>query len=125
MALDKQNNNPAYLCGRLFAVLEGIQLKASNYSLNRTIKDNYFASASSRPAAVFAKVLRIAQYNLAKIGDPKYANDDIKEIMDKLGNEFPISLSLTDQGRFMLGYYQQSSYTDKKIQTIKETREEK
>lgn len=125
LALDKQNNNPAYLCGRLFAVLEGIQLKASNYSLNRTIKDTYFASASSRPAAVFAKVLRIAQYNLAKIGDPKYANDDIKEIMDKLGNEFPISLSLADQGRFMLGYYQQSSYTDKKIQTIKETREEK
>ena len=27
--------------------------------------------------------------------------------MDKFGTEFPSTLSLQDQGRFMIGYYQQ------------------
>lgn len=42
MSLDKENKNPAYLCGRLFAVLEKIQLEATDVKLNRTIKDAYF-----------------------------------------------------------------------------------
>ena len=125
MALDKQNTNPAYLSGRLFAVLESIQQKASNYSLNRTIRDSYFSSASSRPAAVFPKLMRLSQYHLSKIGDPKYANDSIKEITDLLGSEFPSTLSLVDQGNFMLGYYQQWSYTDRRIKEAKEAKEAK
>ena len=41
MALDIENNNQAYLCGRLFAVLEKVQSDALP-GLNRTIKDSYF-----------------------------------------------------------------------------------
>lgn len=122
LALDKENTNPAYLCGRLFAVMESIQLKAASYSLNRTIRDAYFASASSNPAVVFPKLMRLLQYHLSKIGNPKYANDDIEEIVDGLGNEFPGSLSLVDQGKFMLGYYQQKSSTDQKIKKAQEAK---
>ncbi len=120
LALDKENKNPAYLCGRLFAVLESIQSKSANYSLNRTIKDSYFASASAAPATVFPKLMRLSQYHLAKIGEPKYAHENIEEIIDLLGNEFPERLSLTDQGKFMIGYYQQRSYTDQQIQKAME-----
>jgi len=109
MSLDKENTNHAYLCGRLFAVLEQIQQKSSNYSLNRTIKDSYFASAASRPASIFPKIIKLANYHLSKLGNPKYFIDDISEITEKLGNEFPITLSLSEQGKFILGYYHQTN----------------
>ncbi len=106
VSLDKTNTNQAYLCGRLFAVLEHIQQNALG-NLNRTIKDSYFASACSTPSLVFPKLISLAQNHLKK---DKYAisnNILIGEIMDKFGTEFPSTLSLQDQGRFMIGYYQQ------------------
>lgn len=120
MALDKDNQNPAYLCGRLFSVLEDIQQKASNYSLNRTIRDSYFSTASSNPAIVFPKLIALSQHHLSKLGNPVYLNSEIIEITEKMGNIFPSNLSLTDQGIFMLGYYQQKGYTINQIKTKKE-----
>lgn len=120
LALDKENLNQAYLCGRLFAVLEQIQQKASGYSLNRTIKDAYFSSAAARPASVFPKIMKLSQYHLSKIDNPKYFNDDIREITDNLNNEFPLTLPLAEQGKFIIGYYQQSSYNFEKIKQSKE-----
>ena len=107
MALDKENCSPAYLCGRLFAVLEKLQQDASGNSLNRTIKDAYFASATSKPVLVFPKLLRLAQNHLNKERNPVYYNILIGEIMDKLQGEFPGTLLLPDQGKFIIGYYQQ------------------
>lgn len=107
MALDKENCSPAYLCGRLFAVLEKLQQDASGNSLNRTIKDAYFASATSKPVLVFPKLLRLAQNHLNKARNPVYYNILIGEIMDKLQGEFPGTLLLPDQGKFIIGYYQQ------------------
>ena len=107
MALDKENCSPAYLCGRLFAVLEKLQQEASGNSLNRTIKDAYFASAASRPVLVFPKLLRLAQNHLNKAKNPVYYNILIGEIMDKIQGEFPGTLLLADQGKFIIGYYQQ------------------
>lgn len=60
MGLNTENQNQAYLCGRLFAVLEKLQQEALG-NLNRTIKDAYFASASSTPVLVFPKLLCLAQ----------------------------------------------------------------
>lgn len=115
VALDKENHTPAYLCGRLFAVLEKLQQDASGNSLNRTIKDAYFASASSRPAIVFPKLLKLAQNHLNKSKYPGFYNKLIGEITWHLEGEFPETLLLTDQGRFIIGYYQQyqSFFEDK------------
>ncbi len=107
VALDRENQTPAYLCGRLFAVLEKLQQEASGNSLNRTIKDAYFASASSKPAIVFPKLLRLAQNHLNKTKSPVFYNKLIQEIIDPLAGEFPDTLLLVDQGRFIIGYYQQ------------------
>ena len=38
MSLDLENKNQAYLCGRLFAVLEKIQQDSSKATINTTIK---------------------------------------------------------------------------------------
>lgn len=108
VALDKENHGQAYLCGRLFAVLEKLQRDASKSALNRTIKDAYFASASSKPAIIFPKLLKLAQNHLSKVKSPKFYNILIGEIMDKINGEFPEALLLQDQGRFIIGYYQQN-----------------
>ncbi len=107
VALDKENNGQAYLCGRLFAVLENLQREAASSKLNRTIKDAYFASAASKPALVFPKLMKLAQYHLNKVKRPVFYNKLLGEIMDQLNGEFPESLLLQDQGRFVIGYYQQ------------------
>ena len=119
VALDKENCGQAYLCGRLFAVLEKLQSDASGTKLNRTIKDSYFASASSKPAIIFPKLLNLAQNHLKKVKSPVYFNKLIGEIIDKMNEEFPETLLLQDQGRFIIGYYQQTqSFFEKKENTI-------
>lgn len=120
MSLDYENSNEAYLCGRLFAVLEMIQRISLNNSINRTIKDAYFASASSTPSIVFPKLLKLAQYHLSKLENCVFWNKLLGEIMDKLNGEFPSNLLLKDQGRFMVGYYQQVQDLYKKKQEKKE-----
>ena len=124
VSLDKTNQTSAYLCGRLFAVLEKLQQDASNNSLNRTIKDAYFASASAKPALVFPKLIRLAQNHLNKVKYPVTYNKLIGEIMDGLNGEFPETLRLTDQGRFDVGYYQQNQDLWKKSTKSEETEEE-
>lgn len=123
MSLDKTNQSQAYLCGRLFAVLEKLQQDASNNSLNRTIKDAYFASASAKPALVFPKLIRLAQNHLNKVKYPVYYNKLIGEIMDGLKGEFPETFRLMDQGRFDIGYYQQNQDLWKKANKSEETEE--
>lgn len=115
VALDKDNCGQAYVCGRLFAVLEKLQRDASGIKLNRTIKDAYFASASAKPAIVFPKLIKLAQNHLNKVKSPAYYSILLGEIMDKLNGEFPETLLLQDQGRFIIGYYQQyQSFFEKK-----------
>jgi CRISPR-associated protein Csd1 len=109
LSLDKTNFNQAYLCGRLFAVLEKLQQAASGNSLNRTIKDSYFASASSKPSLVFPKLIILAQNHLKKTSEKEsiFFSKLIQEIISGINGEFPDSFKLEDQGRFMIGYYQQ------------------
>lgn len=108
MALDTQNTNPAYLCGRLFAVLEKIQQEASNTTLNKTIRDSYFSSACSTPAVVFPRLMMLAQNHISKLDQYKnYWNSQIGAIVNLLGGEFPQTLTLKEQGMFIIGYYQQ------------------
>ncbi len=123
VSLDKTNQSQAYLCGRLFAVLEKLQQDASNNSLNRTIKDAYFASASAKPALVFPKLIRLAQNHLNKVKYPVFYNKLIGEIMDGLNGEFPETFRLMDQGRFDIGYYQQNQDLWKKADKSDEKEE--
>lgn len=117
MALDINNTNQAYLCGRLFAVLERIQeLSAAPVKLNRTIKDAYFASAASKPALVFPKLLSLSQNHVKKLNDGNriFYSKMVQEIISKINSEFPDTLMLTEQGKFMIGYYHQvQSFFDK------------
>lgn len=108
MALDTENNSQAYVCGRIFALLEYAQKKAAKGELNRTIKDAYFTSACSKPSTVFPRLLQLAQHHLEKADNGGYINKLISEAIDKIEGKFPSTLSLDEQGEFIIGYYQQN-----------------
>lgn len=125
VALDKDNQNPAYLCGRLFAILEKLQKDSSENTLNRTIKDAYFASAAPKPATIFPKLLKLAQNHLKKSKHAGFYNQCVEEVIDKIDGEFPETLPLVEQGKFMIGYYQQyQSFFVKNDKDTKQNKEE-
>ena len=120
MSLDKNNTNPAYLCGRLFAVLEKIQQNASDVKLNRTVKDSYFSLACSNPCEAFPRLFELAHYHLRKDKYAIFDNNLICEIIDKLDDSFPAAMSMVEQGKFIIGYYQQvQSLYEKSDKSVK------
>ena len=108
MSLNEQSTIPAYVLGRLFAVLEKVQKEAVNPAA--TIKDRYFTSACASPASVFPVLLRLSQHHISK-AEYGYASDNrieaILNLLDVEKNPIPAHLSLDDQGVFVLGYYHQ------------------
>jgi CRISPR-associated protein Csd1 len=115
--LDPNSTDPAYCCGRAFALLEVIQKDSAGDGLNRTIKDSYFSSASTTPSLVFPRLCRLSQHHLAKLdtGNRIHREKQLGEVLNKL-SVFPRLLSLEDQGKFVLGYFHQTKdiYTSKK-----------
>lgn len=103
VSLNEESQSIGYQLGRAFAVLEAIQ-KDANGAAN--IREKYFQSASATPAAVFGRLLGLAQHHLAKSGDT-YRKDKLLEgILNRI-DELPKTLDMEEQGRFILGYYHQ------------------
>lgn len=108
--LDKSEDSPAYLCGRLLAVLEQVQYQAIP-GVTTTVVDKFFASASTAPASVFGKLLSDAQPHLSKLRKTRTnayvaLERKIEEILAPL-ERFPMTLSMQEQALFSLGFYHQ------------------
>jgi len=109
--LAREAQNPAYLCGRLLAVLGNVQ-EAAQPGIKATLVDRFYGTASTAPASVFGNLIRLAQSHLGKLrktnmGAYVRLQEALEEVVSPIGEEFPRSLTLTDQGKFALGYYQQ------------------
>ncbi len=107
VALDKTNKNPAYLLGRLFAVLERVQWKALKIE---TIRERYYGAFSSTPVTVYPQLMKLKNHHLAKMDSGKnFFENLIGEIVDGLDGSgiIPRQFSLEEQGRFAVGYYHQ------------------
>jgi len=137
--LNPESRDPAYLCGRLFAVFDRLQYLAQG-SVNAGVVERYYASASSTPALVMGRLFRNAQFHLAKAGEglstslsasqkqaiAENVRKDFEEISCGLGDQFKPTLTLEEQGRFALGYYHQKAEyrrrsTERKEQQAAET----
>ncbi|MHB8369702.1 MAG: type I-C CRISPR-associated protein Cas8c/Csd1 [Leptospirales bacterium] len=108
VSLDEGNTCPAYRLGRLFAVLERIQERASP-NLNATIRDRFYGAASSTPGTVFPTLLKLKNHHVSKLenkGEAVNFEKLVGAIMSGV-DEFPFQLTLQDQGRFAIGYYHQ------------------
>ncbi|MDG2938893.1 type I-C CRISPR-associated protein Cas8c/Csd1 [Bisgaard Taxon 10/6] len=128
MSLNTESRNQAYLLGRLFAVLERIQYQALG-ELNAGIADRYYGSASAVPFSVFPRLLSGAKHHLSRLRKDKAGmavnlDKDLGEIITMLPETFPRHLSIDEQGRFAIGYYQQKqSYFAKKDPALTQTHE--
>ena len=114
MGLDKNDENTAYLLGRLFAILETIQYQALG-DVNANIVDRYYASASTVPFSVFPRLITGSKYHFARIrkdnpGKAVNLDRDLGTIIEKLNSSFPRRMNIEEQGRFTLGYHHQRQY---------------
>ncbi len=108
MSLNESYTHPAYVLGRLFAVLEKAQREAIGQNINATIKDRYFTSACASPASVFPTLLRLSHHWTTKAEYGGVSDRKIQDLLNLLeAKAFPPRLSLDEQGVFVLGYYHQ------------------
>ncbi|WP_045770660.1 type I-C CRISPR-associated protein Cas8c/Csd1 [Xanthomonas albilineans] len=115
MSIDTGNTNPGYLLGRLFYLLYNAQEKALG-TVNSSIKDKYYGSASSTPMLVFPFLIKNFQNHLSKLrkmgeGEKRIAgaiDRDVAEIISHLKGPYPKSLDIEEQGFFSIGYYHQT-----------------
>ena len=105
MSLNESYTHPAYVLGRLFAVLEKAQQRSNWQNINASIKDRYFTSACASPASVFPILLRLSQHYTTKAEYGGMLSD--RRIQDLLGmleaKPFPNRLTLDEQGVFRAG----------------------
>lgn len=122
MGLNEKSDDTAYVLGRLFAVLESIQIDANSgkkqpdkqsnkITIKSTIKDRYFNAACAAPASIFPILIKLKNSHMKKLERETasakiFYEDLLTKIMEKL-EEFPKRLSLEEQGKFDLGYYHQ------------------
>lgn len=109
--MDTERKDPAFILGRLLALLERAQTEALG-DINTTVVDRYFKRAMTTPSLVFRHLLSTNQSHLKKLkrdntGLYIVRKREIDALMDRLEGGIPRSLNLEDQGLFLLGYHQQ------------------
>jgi CRISPR-associated protein Csd1 len=113
MGLDENSNEPGYLLGRLFALLENMQeLSRGSAGRNQpTIRDRFMSAASVTPRSVFSHLLDLegAHERKAKRDRPGIAHAAARSLgtfINRIG-DFPPQLDPHQQGLFFIGYHHQ------------------
>ncbi len=109
--LNPEHPSPAYHCGRLMAILAGLQ-RAALGDVGAGVVQRYYAAASSTPSLVLGRLTRLSQFHLNKLAGDKpglarWYEDRIGEVYTRLGDAIPKTLTPEEQSLFALGYYQQ------------------
>ncbi|MCK9266095.1 type I-C CRISPR-associated protein Cas8c/Csd1 [bacterium] len=123
--LDVENKEVGYLLGRLFAVLERIQIQSVSRGskLNKTIRDRFWGVYSTSPRTVMPMLLRLKNHHIGKLeeGSENYFESLIAGIMEGFEpNKIPAHLTLEQQSYLAVGYYHQRQYFYKKKEIKKE-----
>lgn len=108
-----------YVLGRLFRVMEEIQLASADWKLNRTIKDSYFNTAASTPKNAFCKLFPLSSYHLKKLmrdkpGLGKKLGDLESKLIAKLTSPIPARFTQEETNCFYIGYYHQENKEENK-----------
>ena len=115
---DKQS--PAYVCGRLLALLDTVQYyalrdpKTGRASTNATVVDRNYGAASTTPAIVLPLLIGNATKahlpKIRKVNPGAFAalSERMESVLALL-SEYPSSLDATGQGFFSLGFYHQKA----------------
>lgn len=117
MKLNDACNYMPYVLGRLFRVMEEIQLASADWSLNRSIKDSYFNAAASTPKSAFSKLFPLNEYHAKKLlrdkpGLGRKLNEEKGALSARITESIPARFTQEESNCFYLGYYHQQ-YTKK------------
>lgn len=106
--LNPEHPAPAYHCGRLLAILSSLQ-RAALGDVGAGVVQRYYAAASQTPGLIFGRLASNARNHLGKLegGLAYWYENQIADVMGRLGDGAPRILDLNGQGLFALGYYQQ------------------
>lgn len=106
--VNPEHPSPAYQCGRLLAVLAGLQ-RAALGDVGAGVVQRFYAATSQSPGLLIGRLVANARNHLGKLdgGLAWWYEERIAEIMGQLGDGAPRTLNLEGQGLFALGYYQQ------------------
>lgn len=124
LTLDAECREASYLCGRLFAVLEDIQTTALP-NLNTTLRDKYFRTAATAPAATLTNLRVDATAHLKRLRrDKKGAAASLErrlgELFAMFTDDLPRHLTPVQQGRFVIGYEHERAAKWDRIRRAKE-----
>lgn len=108
--LNEYENDSAYLCGRVMAILAAIQRKALG-DVGAGVVQRFYAAASATPALILGRLVRTAQVgHLPKIrerGLQIWFERQLAEVWARLTERPKSTLTLEEQTLFAMGYYQQ------------------
>jgi CRISPR-associated protein Csd1 len=118
--LNEDYPSVAYQTGRMMAVLAYIQEKALG-DVGAGIVQRYYSSASSTPALVMGRLVKLSRFHLEKIDDggKRWLEKMLANICKKIGSDMPETLTLKEQTLFALGYYHQRAELYAKKSDIK------
>ena len=102
--------DPAYLSGRVMALLGRIQYEALG-DVGAGVVQRYYAAASATPALVLGRLIRLAQTahlpRIANVGLRIWFERQLGEVWGAMASPPPTVLGLEQQTLFAMGYYHQ------------------
>ena len=106
--LNPEHPHPAYHCGRLLAIFARLQ-RAALGDVGAGVVQRYYTAASQTPGLIIGRLAANAKNHLGKLegGLVYWYEDKIAEIMSRIRDTVPRTLTLEEQSLFALGYYQQ------------------
>lgn len=106
--LNPDHPHPAYHCGRALAVLARLQ-RAALGDVGAGVVQRYYTAASQSPGLILGRLAANAKNHLGKLegGLAHWYENQIADVMSRIGAAAPRTLNLEEQSLFALGYYQQ------------------
>ncbi|MBX3334655.1 MAG: type I-C CRISPR-associated protein Cas8c/Csd1 [Nitrospira sp.] len=106
--LNPDHPHPAYHCGRALAVLARLQ-RAALGDVGAGVVQRFYTAASQSPGLILGRLAANAKNHLGKLegGLAYWYENQIANVMSRIGDAAPRTLTLEEQSLFALGYYQQ------------------
>ena len=109
--LNEYLEDPAYLSGRIMALLAAIQ-RAALGDVGAGVVQRYYAAASATPGLILGRLVKLSQTgHLPKIDEGLriWFDKQLANVWQQLKQAPPASLTLEEQTLFAMGYYQQKA----------------
>jgi len=106
--VNPEHPSPAYHCGRLLAVLARLQHAALG-DVGAGVVQRYYTATSQTPGLVLGRLAANAKNHLNKLegGLSHWYENQIADVLSRVRDNVPRTLTLEQQSLFALGYYQQ------------------